>query len=72
MTQPVVTADAEATLGEVAELMRDRNVGSVVVLDADRPAAVMTDRDIALTVVADGVDGIGARRRARHATARDR
>jgi CBS domain-containing protein len=57
MTQPVVTADAESTLGEVAELMRDRNVGSVVVLDADRPAAVMTDRDIALTVVADGVDG---------------
>jgi CBS domain-containing protein len=56
MTAPVVTADAESTLGEVAELMRDRNVGSVVVLDADRPAAVMTDRDIALTVVADGVD----------------
>ena len=66
MTQPVVTADAEATLGEVAELMRDRNVGSVVVLDADRPAAVMTDRDIALTVVADGVDGSG--RVGEHAT----
>ena len=52
--------------------MRDRNVGSVVVLDADRPVAVMTDRDIALTVVADGVDDrIWARRRARHATAGD-
>jgi CBS domain-containing protein len=66
MTQPVVTADAEATLSEVAELMRDRNVGSVVVLDAERPAAVMTDRDIALTVVADGVDGKG--RVGEHAT----
>ncbi len=56
MTQPVVTADAGTPLGEVAELMRDRNVGSVVVLDAERPVAVVTDRDIALTVVADGVD----------------
>lgn len=57
MTQPVVTADADSTLADVAELMRDRNVGSVVVLDSDRPAAVITDRDVALTVVADGVDG---------------
>jgi CBS domain-containing protein len=56
MTQPVVTADADATLGQVAELMRDRNVGSVVVLDSERPAAVVTDRDVALMVVADGVD----------------
>jgi CBS domain-containing protein len=56
MTQPVVTADAGSTLGEVAEQMRDRNVGSVVVLDAGRPVAVITDRDIALVVVADGVD----------------
>ncbi|MEA2404544.1 MAG: hypothetical protein QOE08_1191, partial [Thermoleophilaceae bacterium] len=27
MTHEVVSAAAEATLGEVAELMRDRNVG---------------------------------------------
>lgn len=57
MTQPVVTADSESTIADVAELMRDRNVGSVVVLDSRRPAAVITDRDIALTVVADGVEG---------------
>jgi CBS domain-containing protein len=57
MTEPVVSASAHATLGEVAELMRDRNVGSVVILDdGHRPAALITDRDVALIVAADSVD----------------
>ena len=56
MTQPVVTADAAASLGEVAELMRDRNVGSVVVCERGRPLGVVTDRDVALAVVADGAE----------------
>ena len=56
MTESVVSADCEATLGDVATLMRDHNVGSVVVLDGDRPIAMITDRDIALAVAADGVD----------------
>ena len=56
MTEPVVTAGTDAKLGQVAELMRDRNVGSVVVLDGRRPYGVITDRDVALAVVADGVD----------------
>jgi CBS domain-containing protein len=54
MTEPVVSASADATLGEVAEAMRDRNVGSVVILDHDRPVALITDRDVALTLGADG------------------
>lgn len=54
MTEPVVTAGADATLADVAALMRDRNVGSVVVCEADRPVALITDRDLALAVVADG------------------
>ena len=56
MTQDVVTADGSDSLRSVGELMRDRNVGSVVVCDADRPVGVITDRDLALAVVADGVD----------------
>jgi CBS domain-containing protein len=56
MTHPVVTADAGTRLGEVAELMRDRNVGSVVVCESGRPVAVVTDRDLAIAVVADGID----------------
>jgi CBS domain-containing protein len=56
MTQGVVTAECGASLRLVGELMRDRNVGSVVVCDGDRPVGVITDRDLALAVVADRVD----------------
>ena len=54
MTATVVTAPSEATLADVAGLMRDRNVGSVVILDHGRPAALITDRDVALALGADG------------------
>ncbi len=56
MTEQVVSAPGDASLGEVAELMRDRSVGSVVITEYDRPVAVITDRDLALAVVADGID----------------
>ena len=51
-----MTADTSDTLQHVGELMRDRNVGSVVICDAGRPTGVITDRDLALAVVADGID----------------
>ena len=60
MTQGVVTAEAGESLQRVGELMRDRNVGSVVVCEAGRPVGVITDRDLALAVVADGVDPAAA------------
>ena len=54
MTQGVVTAEAGAELGAVAALMRDRNVGSVVICDAEgRPGAMVTDRDLAVRGMAD-------------------
>ena len=53
MTESVVSAPADATLGEVAEAMRDRNVGSVVILEHHRPVGLITDRDVALTLGAD-------------------
>ena len=56
MTQGVVTADSGDTLQHVGELMRDRNVGSVVICEGGRPVGVITDRDLALAVVADRID----------------
>jgi CBS domain-containing protein len=56
MTQTVVTARRDATLRSVAELMRDREVGSVVVVEGERPCAVITDRDLAIAVAANGVN----------------
>ncbi len=56
MTGGVVTAPPERTVREIAELMRERNVGSVVLVDDDRPVGFVTDRDLALSVIADGRD----------------
>ncbi len=56
MTQGVVTAESGDSLRRVGELMRDHNVGSVVVCENARPMGVITDRDLALAVVADRVD----------------
>jgi CBS domain-containing protein len=56
MTSSTVSAGVEATLGEVAELMRDRSVGSVIVTEHERPVALITDRDVALALGAAGVD----------------
>jgi CBS domain-containing protein len=55
MTQGVVTVETADSLHRVGELMRDRNVGSVVVCEGGRPVGVITDRDLALVVVADEV-----------------
>jgi CBS domain-containing protein len=56
MTESVVTAAPERTVREIAELMRERNVGSVVLLESERPVGFVTDRDLALSVIADGRD----------------
>jgi CBS domain-containing protein len=54
MTESVVTASPQASVREIAALMRERNVGSVVLLSDGRPVGFITDRDLALSVVADG------------------
>jgi CBS domain-containing protein len=57
MTAGVVTAEPEASALEVARLMRDHRVGSVVIVDsAGKPVAMLTDRDLALRVFAEGVE----------------
>ena len=58
MTGSVVTAGADAPVRHVAESMRERNVGSVVLLGADGEAVgFITDRDLAVSVLADGHGG---------------
>ena len=56
MTEQVVTSAPERTVREIAELMRERNVGSVVLVRDGRPVGFVTDRDLALSVIADGRD----------------
>jgi CBS domain-containing protein len=57
MTSSVVAAAAQTSAAELAEQMRDHNVGSVVIVEPDGlPVAMVTDRDLALRVLADGAD----------------
>jgi CBS domain-containing protein len=54
MTPGVITAPADAEVLHVAQLMRDHSVGSVVICDsAGRPAAMVTDRDLAVRALAE-------------------
>jgi CBS domain-containing protein len=57
MTASVVTATPEAPVQDVASLMRERNVGSVVIVDASgHPVAMVTDRDLTINALADASD----------------
>jgi CBS domain-containing protein len=58
MTSSVVTAALDADVFRVAQLMRDHNVGSVVLCDSDgEPTAMITDRDLAIRALADDRPG---------------
>src|SRR2546428_2376383 len=58
MTSGVVTAGLDADLLKVAGLMRDHNVGSVVLCDPEgEPAAMITDRDLTIRALAEDRSG---------------
>ena len=54
--RPVVTANLDDSVYQVACRMRDEHVGCVVVIRDGRPVGMLTDRDLALRVVAEGLD----------------
>jgi CBS domain-containing protein len=54
MTPGVVTARLDDDVLRVAQLMRDRRVGSIIVCDPEGgPVAMVTDRDLAIRVLAE-------------------
>ncbi|NGO46635.1 CBS domain-containing protein [Streptomyces ureilyticus] len=56
MTPGVVTVRPDASLVEAAQLMRAQDIGDVLVAGDRSLLGVLTDRDIALRAVAEGVD----------------
>src|SRR5512137_2024230 len=59
--KPVITASTQMTVADAARAMRSKNVGALVVVNAGRPVGMLTDRDIAIEVVAKGMDPATAR-----------
>jgi Predicted signal-transduction protein containing cAMP-binding and CBS domains len=49
-----VTADLNATLSDVAKLMKENDVGSVVITEGNKPVGIITERDL-VYAVADGL-----------------
>ncbi|MGH2921366.1 MAG: CBS domain-containing protein, partial [Gaiellaceae bacterium] len=54
MTAEPRSVDSSQPIVEAARLMRDEDVGSLPVVDDSRLIGMITDRDIALRVVAEG------------------
>lgn len=56
MTAGPRTIEASTSLAQAAQIMRDEDVGSLPVVDGERLAGILTDRDIAIRAVAESKD----------------
>lgn len=56
MTPSVRTASPSQSLAETAQLMKSDDVGSIPIVEEGRLVGIVTDRDIAIRAVAEGVD----------------
>lgn len=54
-----VTIDVGDTIEAAAQLFADTGVGSLVVVDGDRPVGIVTDRDLVVRVLARGLGSDG-------------
>jgi len=56
MTENPCAIDADKSVGYAAKMMRDEDVGVAPIVEGDKLIGVLTDRDIATRVVAEGKD----------------
>ena len=56
MTRDPKALESTASVMDAAELMRESDIGDVVVLEDDHLCGIVTDRDIVIRVLAEGCD----------------
>jgi CBS domain-containing protein len=56
MTQNPECVSGDTSVADAAKLMRDKDFGGVLCQDGDEVSGFLTDRDIAIRVVAEGKD----------------
>lgn len=61
MTTDLATCPSDTSLVEAAKIMRDRDVGDVLVTEQGRLRGIVTDRDLVVRCLADGKDPSQAR-----------
>lgn len=54
--EQVVNASPDISITDLAQLMEEENVGSVVIVEEERPQGIVTDRDIMIEVVGHDQD----------------
>ena len=54
MTSNPTTIESSGTVTEAAQKMRDEDAGIIPIVDGDRLVGTITDRDVAIRVVAEG------------------
>jgi CBS domain-containing protein len=60
MTTNLVRIPSSSSVVEAARLMRDSNVGDVIIEKDGRFCGILTDRDIVVRAIAEGRDGAAA------------
>jgi CBS domain-containing protein len=53
MTQDVVALPTDTSLADASRAMRERDIGDVLVVDGDRLAGIVTDRDIVVRAITE-------------------
>ena len=56
MTRDPRTANADDTIVEAARIMRDSDIGDVVIMQDGQVGGILTDRDIVVRAIAEGRD----------------
>ncbi len=56
MTHSLVSVSPDASVADVAEIMRDRDIGNVLVMDKGKLKGIVTDRDLATRALAESGD----------------
>src|SRR5207237_10052533 len=69
MTSKLCSIDTDKPVAYAEKMMRDEDVGIAPIVEGDRLVGVLTERDIAMRVVADGGDSDQAK--ATEAASRD-
>lgn len=61
MTPEPASLHASASVLDAARLMRENDIGDVVVLEDERVCGIVTDRDIVVRVLSEGTDPAGVK-----------
>lgn len=61
MTKRVFTSTPKTSIREVADMMKELNVGAIPIVENNKPVGIITDRDIVLRTISEDKDPASVR-----------